>query len=283
LHVLEHASYAGRLMPVDPVDWSLRKVEAEAYLERVAERVHAADVAAETFLQEGMAAERITEFARSQNSDLIVLSSHGQSGMSAWDLSSVVNKVLHRFHGSIMVVRAYHPPSEDLAAIRYMRILVPLDGSQRAEHALPVASALIRYYGGRLRIAHIVPRPQMPRRTPPNAEDQEMESRLIERNSEEAKRYLSQLQEQIGADIDAEVFQNAHVAGRLHELSDERELELIVLTAHGESGQTKWRYGSIAASLIAYSSVPLLVIQDLTPEQIEPTRAELASRQHKGH
>jgi nucleotide-binding universal stress UspA family protein len=268
---------------VDPVDWSLRKTEAEAYLEKVAARLAQMRLQPYVHLLEGTAAERITEYARSEKADLILLSSHGQGGISPWEIGGVVSKVLHRSHTSALLVRAYQPCSEDLAAVRYREIVVPLDGSQRAEHALPVASALARYSSGRIRLAHVVPRPEMSARAPARPEDLEIESRVFERNREEAYRYLEQLQQKIAVASEVDIIQEGPVAVRLDELAHKREVDLVVLSAHGYSGQSRWRYGSITTTFLGYSAVPVMVLQDLAPEQIEPTRAELASKQHKGH
>ena len=75
---------------------------------------------------------------------LIILSSHGQSGLSEWNVSSVVQKIVLRARTSIMIVRAYQRIPPETAGLRYRRILVPLDGSQRAECVLPVAVTLAR-------------------------------------------------------------------------------------------------------------------------------------------
>jgi hypothetical protein len=54
------------------------------------------------------------------------------------------------------------------------------------------------------------------------------------------------------------------------------------MSAHGYTGETKWRYGSVVVSFIVYGAAPLLVVQDLAPESIEPTEAELSARKFGG-
>jgi len=60
-------------------------------------------------------------------------------------------------------------------------------------------------------------------------------------------------------------------------------VDLVLLGAHGYSGQRKWPYGSITTSFIEYGSMPLLIVQDLDPEEIELTQAEKAAAEEKGH
>jgi hypothetical protein len=61
---------------------------------------------------------------------------------------------------------------------------------------------------------------------------------------------------------------------------EENEIDLVMLTAHGLSGKTKWPYGSIVISFIAYGTKPLLVYQDIARENMEPTRAEDAAQEY---
>jgi len=72
------------------------------------------------------------------------MSSHGQSGLSPWNVSSVVQQVILRAHRSLMIIRAYQPVTAELTSLRYRRIFLPLDGSQRAEMRLTLAESLAR-------------------------------------------------------------------------------------------------------------------------------------------
>jgi nucleotide-binding universal stress UspA family protein len=282
LHVLEQYPGFGQTLPVDPVEWSIRKAEAAAYLDKVAGRLKEIGLPVEEQVLEGSPAERIIDFAHSRHVDLIVLSSHGKNGISAWDVSSVVNKILYRTHASTLLIRAYQAAA-DLNELRYRHIMLPLDGSQRAEHAMGIAVELARRNGGGLRIIHVVERPRRPSQAPPTREDVELENRIVERNRTEATRYLEELSRRLEVESTFDVIVGGPVAARLHELSSENDVDLLVLTAHGESGLAKWRYGGVTTSFLAYGKLPILVVQDLGPQEIQPTYAELAAQQHKGH
>jgi nucleotide-binding universal stress UspA family protein len=135
LQVLEQNNPPDQVRPVDPLNWRFRQIEAKTYLEDVDRRLQEAKLigSIETVLVEGQAAERIIELAHERNVDLIVLSSHGRSGLSGWNVSSVVQKIILRAHTSVFVARAYQANQPDLLGLRYQRILAPLDGSQRAD------------------------------------------------------------------------------------------------------------------------------------------------------
>jgi nucleotide-binding universal stress UspA family protein len=265
---------------VDPLNWRIRKAEAESYLGDLALRLQKAGLTAEKQILEGPAAERIVEFSRKNNVPLIMLSSHGQSGLSGWNVSSVVQKIILRAHTSIMIVRAYQPASADVTGLRYRRLLVPVDGSQRAEFILPVAATLARAHEAETLLAHVVRRPEIPRQTPPTDEDVELADRLVERNQTEAVRYLNQLRSRLSGEVQVRVVVSDHVAATLHELVDQEKIDLVLLTAHGYSSLTRWPYGSVVSSFITYGSTSLLIVQDLPQDKIEATEAEVAAERN---
>ena len=69
----------------------------------------------------------------------------------------------------------------------------------------------------------------------------------------------------------------------LHELVEREKADLVVLSGHGYSGRMEWPYGGVANSFVQYGTTPLLIVQDLSPEEIELTEAEAAIREIKGH
>ncbi len=280
VHVMDPPHRANWRRAVDPLNWRIRKAEAESYLGDLVLRLQKAGLASEKQILEGSAAERIVEFSHKNNVPLIMLSSHGQSGLSGWNVSSVVQKIILRAHTSIMIVRAYQPASTDVTGLRYHRLLVPMDGSQRAECILPVVATLARAHEAQILLVHVARRPEMPRRTPPTDEDVELADRIVERNRTEAIQYLDQLRSRLSGDIQARVLVSDHVTATLHELVDQEKLDLVLLTAHGYSALTRWPYGSVVSSFITYGTTPLLIVQDLPQDKIEPTRAEVVARRN---
>jgi len=283
LRVLEPPHAANRIRPIDPLDWHISKAEAGAYLDGLTTRLQEASLQTENTLVEGQAAERIIEFAYGHDVNLIVLSSHGRSGLSRWNVSSVVQKIILRAHVPTMIVRAYQPVTSDLAGLRYRRLLIPLDCSQRAECVLSPATTLARFHKSELLLAHVVSRPEMPRRAPPTQQEVELANQITELNKLEATRYLEQLRSQLALDVRTRLLISDNAAATLHDLVDQEDVDLVALGAHGYSGGTKWPYGSIVINFIAYGTTPLLIVQDLSPDEVERTRAEVAAREYKGH
>jgi nucleotide-binding universal stress UspA family protein len=267
---------------VDPLDWQIRKAEAWTYLEQVSTRLVESGLQVQIEILEGNAAERIVEYVQLNDISLIVLSSHGQSGLTGWNVSSVVQKVILRARISMMIVRAYVHQSTPLDDIRYRRILVPLDGSQRAESVLPNATAMARSQDTQVLITHVVRRPEMPRRTPLPVEDIELIERITERNRAEAEKYLAELKSRLDVNIEMRLLIDPSVTSALHELIEKEKIDIVYMTAHGFTGDTRRPYGSTVVSFIAYGTTPLLIFQDLRKDRILLTQAELAAKERGG-
>ena len=283
LRVSEPFGVTARLRMIDPVDWQIRKAEAESYLSGIAAGLQNAGLRVSTHLYDGRPAEQIIEVAHVWNADLILMSSHGQSGLSPWNVSSVVQQVILRAHRSLMIIRAYQPVTADLTGLRYRKIFLPLDGSQRAEMPLTLAESLARAHSSDILAAHVVRQPELPRRTSASQEDLLLVNQLTERNRAEAIKYLEDLKSRIDLSIQTKLEVSPSISRSLHQIADENNVDLTILSAHGYSGDTRWPYGSVGLGFIVYGSTPLLILQDLPTNRIEPTQAEIAARETGGH
>ena len=284
MHVL--VDQAPLRAPVDPGSWYFWKVEGKAYLQDISTRLYNQGWQCATVLDEGHAADRIIQYAHDNQISLIALSSHGRSGLSGWNISSVVQKVLLRAGISVLIVPAYRNYPVNLADLRYERVFVPLDCSQRAEHVLPVAVKLAANHHASLRLAHIVSRPEMPSHLPLPQKEVELCNQVVERNQREANRYLEEVHSRLASglfEIQTYVRVSENPIEALHELLEREDADLVILSAHGYSGSCRWFYGSVTLSFIAYGTIPLLILQDLSPERIRPTYAELATKEQPVH
>ncbi len=283
LRVLEPSLGSMRMQLIDPVDWQIRKAEAVSYLGGLAARLQDADLHVSTEIREGKPAEQIIESARSWSADLILMSSHGQSGLSPWNVSSVVQHVILHSHCSVMIVRAYLPAGAEMTGLKYHKIFLPLDGSQRAEMPISFAEALVRKYGSELLVAHVVQEPELPRRTHPSQEDLLLVRQLTQRNREEAIIYLENLRSRLSAPIEAKLETSPKVSQSLHRIAEENQVDLTILSAHGSASDAHWPYGTVVVSFIVFGSTPLLILQDLPFDRLEPTKAEIAAREKGTH
>jgi nucleotide-binding universal stress UspA family protein len=283
LRVVARAHATDRGQTVDPLRWHMHKTEAESYLNSVATRLREAELQVDKVILEGEAANNVIAFAHHHDVDLVLLSSHGQSGLSKWNISSTVQKIILRAYMPVMIVRAYRSPPDDLTGLHYKRVLAPLDGSQRAECVLPLACKLVSFHDAQLLLAHAVRQPEVPRHTPLTEEETELVDRISEYNRLEAEKYLKGLKKRLECDVELHLLESKDTAAALHDLIQEKEVELVALSAHGYTSTPRWPYGSMVLNFIAYGTTPLLVMQDMSSEELEQTQAELATKETKGH
>ncbi len=277
LRILEknHTGTSAQLF--DLLNWQINKTKSALYLDKIQARLQKSNVRIRTDVLEGLVAEGITEYAQSRGMKLIVLSSHGRHGLTQWGISSVTQKTILSAQTSLLIVRAH--AGELTETLVYRNILVPLDGSQRAENVLPTITQLANFHKSQIHLVQVIQTPEMARQMPPVREDIELSNRVVERNREEAERYLEQLKSRSyleGIIVQTHLIASDNAAAALHQLVEQEQIDLVALSAHGYSGNHQWPYGSMVNNFISYGKTSLLIVQDL-PSRQEPTSPELLS------
>ena len=101
--------------------WDRHQQEALAYLKEICQRHECPNVQVDVVVETGLVAETIIEFAQEQSVDLIVMATHGRSGLQRWVFGSVADKVLRGADVPVLLVRAHGrrnlPQSEDAAEV----------------------------------------------------------------------------------------------------------------------------------------------------------------------
>ena len=285
LQVLERGQTDDTLL-VDPLEWHISRGEAEAYLADWTRRLTEVDVKAAYKLMHGRVADQVIDFVQDHGIDLMVLSSHGQGGLGGWNVSGTVQKIIFRVHSSVMIVRAYQPVDIDLTGLECRNLLLALDGSQRAESAVAPATQLARFYSCRVLVASVTSRPEMTRHRPLTAEEAQLADKLTGLNQLETVSYLQRWAATLssaGVEVETRPLVGTSPTEVLQDVVEQERVDLVVLSAHGATGTARWPYGSVATNFIAYGTTPLLIIQDVAPENMVPSAAELAARERRRH
>src|SRR5579863_4164807 len=148
----------------------------------------------------------------------------------------------------------------------FQRILVPLDGSDGAEQAVPVAARLARASGGTVILVQVAPLPTSYRVGNKFPAEEYSESVMEEVNALPMN-YLarvSKMAELVGVQTETRV-EYGEVAPSLLAAVEPLEVDLIVMCSHGYSGFKRWALGSIAHKIIPHSPVPVLLLRDGGP------------------
>ena len=288
LRMLEKSQTDATAQLVDLLTWQINKTKATLYLEKTQAQFQESGLRVQSAVLEGLVAETITEYAQNQGTKLIILSSHGQNGLTQWGISSVTQKIILSAPTSLLIVRArqyadYHVESAETPL--YQRVLVPLDGSQRAENVLPNIIQLAQAHKSQIHLVQVVQTPEMARQLPPEREDIALAEQVIARNQQEAGRYIEEVKSRSvlqGIAVQTHIITSDDSALALHQLAEQEQIELVALSAHGHSGNCQWPYGSMVNNFILYGKVSLLIVQDLPAKQ-EPNPLDQQIRDRVEH
>ena len=301
LRVLEPISYHENPAAVDPLQWQIHKAEADAYLQGIANRVRenlgeksSTDEGerkgrVDFTVREGKAAENIVDFAHTENIDLLVICTHGSGGLSRWNISSVTQKVINLIYLPVLIIRAYDRSILDENIKRYRRILLPIDSSRRAECSLSAGIELTRgemSVGGlseavgdksTLFLAAVIRPPELPIPEPFPIEICQLTENLLQLSHQAVERYLYEMKERLPVNCDTCVVESTSVPSAIQGLAEQEDIDMVILCAHGYSGQVTWPYGTVTWNYIQHGTKPLLIIQDVPRSQVRPTAAEIAA------
>ena len=161
----------------------------------------------------------------------------------------------------------------------YKRILVPLDGSKRAERAIQVAARIARAFDGSIILLRVASAPVDTGKFSSAAgyvED------TIDSDITGAATYLEDIagsDELAGINTEVKTF-TGEVAPTILSAAQTFHASLIVMCSHGYTGFKRWALGSVADKITRHSSIPVLVLRDRGPEPAmtdqQPVRALVA-------
>lgn len=206
-------------------------------------------------LLQGRPAAALADYAEDQNIDLVVMTSHGRSGLSRFWLGSVADQLLRRVAPPVLLLRpgAASPPT------RFYRVLVALDETE-SESVMASSLAL----GGLDRgthfvLGHVVPLPPAAI-TQPGREPWD----LAEPEREAAHARLERLARRMREDglaVSVRVVAGEKVGGRILELARAEQCDLIVVGTHSaRRGDERLALGSAADKVVRGATRPVLVV-----------------------
>ena len=266
-----HVAIAGA--PASPLRVTVR--EAEAYLAVLRQRLAGEGFAVSTVALHDTALHAITHTARTSGAEIIVISTHGRTGVGRTMLGSVADEVLRHTTLPVLLVRAAEAPAAPGRG-PYGRILVPLDGTALGETALGyLARGELGRAGEVVALRAISPDAgSLVYGMPGYAARQ---ARADEQARAEATTYLDRVVEAHlpGWTYRAEVLMDTP-DGAIQAAALEG-IDLVVMATHGRTGLGRLAYGSIAERVLRHATAPVLLlhgVQAATPVPTpEPVRA----------
>jgi len=217
---------------------------------------------AKAVILSGEPAREIVDYAERNNVSLIIMASHGRSGIMTWAIGSVVNKVLQRVSIPILLIRAKTPHTEASTEKIFNRILIPLDGSELGEAALPHIQELSNKLSTEVTLLQVLA-PGKHVHTIGGLNYVPFKEQHLESMKTEAMQYLEKVSKRLTGTKTITKYE-LRIGDAAHEIirfADETSTSLIAMSTHGYSGVRQWIMGSVAQKILQAGSKPVLFVK----------------------
>ena len=234
--------------------------EAEGYLKKASARLEQAGVKVAYDAVEGPPAGVIVEAAESVPQSLIAMTTHGRSGPGRWLFGSVADRVLHTTTRPLLAIRS-RKETGATATASVRRIVLPLDGSELAETAVPHAVAVAKALHAGITAVQCVTSVAYAYGAGylPPADAQTMDDEAEASARAYLEKAVTSLRAQGVNDVDSRML-SGQAAESIVDFARSVPDHLVVLATHGWSGITRAMMGSVAGRLVRHSEGPVLIV-----------------------
>lgn len=236
------AFLAGAALQAEQAEQRALLATAEAELAALAQELREQGLMVNCQVREGDPAEVILNTMAAEHAQLVVIATHGRSGLGRWLYGSVADAVVRAAPTPVVLVPPDAPPA--WPSDRALRILVAIDELRLAEAMLPAVAALARPLGASLRLVHVCP--------PQQYDDDPTLARARLGALAEGLR-------QEGLPIFTQV-EMGQPFRTISQVASEQAVDLVALATHGRHGVERTVWGSVATATLRQARVPLLVV-----------------------
>jgi nucleotide-binding universal stress UspA family protein len=220
--------------------------QATAYLDKMRERVAATGAHVRTEQMLGDVTAILLDYERDAGIDLVVMCSHGRTGLTRFVLGSVAEHLLRHGTAPVLLVRPFGDPEP----VTLQHAVVPLDGSERAEEALRVVDQLARYVVHEVTLLRVIGAAE---------------------EGPDAKRYLDEVAGRLTQEhlaCQRRVEQGDPAATIIDVAGTDK---VVVMATHGRSGLTRWALGSVADRVARGGVAAVLLVRAGATARPQPT------------
>jgi len=219
----------------------------------------------------GYPADEILHYAEKNEIDLILLATHGHSGLKRWYIGSVAGKLLNAAKIPTFLVRAGIQEETTFDKWPSQTLLVPLDGSELAESVIPHVETMAGQRSSEpvdVVLLRVSETPTMPSYYGPDISGVSYDwgdyiQPEARRRKQVATEYLAGIEKQLKdkkINVRSEVIEGKS-NDEIVDYAGKNPYSIIVMASHGRSGLSRLVYGSVAANLLQGISNPILLIK----------------------
>lgn len=223
-------------------------------------------------LHAGPVADVLEGYAKRHEVDLIVISTHGRSGISRMSLGSVTDSLIRHTSIPVLVVK---PPTSYLnprVGDEFRRVVVPLDGSTLAEQILPRVTQLATLEEAEITLLHILTSQSY------SENGADPDSTWWDKKTP-AQEYLFRIAKKLrrtGSIVRTDIVVSENVAEAIGEFAARDSSDLIAIATHGRGGLARMLRGSVADAVMHSGKASMLVFR---PEQSVRKEESIAESQ----
>ena len=215
----------------------------------------------------GYPADEIVPYVDKNNINLILMATHGYSGINRWAMGSVAYKVMRSVKVPVLLIRA--GITEEMISEKMCggTILVPLDGTKRAESVLPHVQELVKQFGEdemEVVLLRVCEHPDissdypysMPVSWEEHVEQEQVKCKLV------AGVYLTEISKELkkaGIKVRTEL-SLGKPADEIITYANKNNSSFIIIATHGRSGISRWAYGSVAEQVMLGTFAPVMLV-----------------------
>jgi len=256
---------------VDPDDplWTEADLDRDQqYVEQIAsELMTGAHLAVTCAVMRGEVGETIRLRAQNVHADLIVMTTHGRTGLSRAWLGSVADSVMRHSFIPVLMLRPTETARERRAPRPpFAHVLVPLDGSATAADILSTATDFARANGADVALLRVVPPVPMlvpldiaaPVALGTTIPDEPATTALTAEKKTELAEVARQLRDRTGLAVEAHVYVGERPAAAISDFAAQHGIDIIAMTTQGR-GASRLLLGSVADKVLRSSGLPVLL------------------------
>lgn len=220
----------------------LDEQDAQAQTQRAMEWLSARGLTTRRLVEDAASPTDLLNISAREHVSYVVMATHARSGLARVAMGSIADQLVRHGHCPTLLVRARGRRAEHPAMAR---ALVPLDGSAMSELALPTLTRFVGKLVKHVTLLRVV--------------DPEGRSGA----SAEAQRALDVVRERLERDVESlrgqvETLLLWGMPGQ-QILEESGQHDLIIMATHGQTGATRWAFGSVADEVLHEARTPLLL------------------------
>lgn len=222
---------------------------ANDYLQGMAHLLRKTNPSVRYVVQYGPAADAIMDYSAETGMQQIIIATRGHGSLGRWTKGSVAERVVHAANAPVVLVRGRE---QDLRRARTplpcRRVLVALDGSNRAEQVLSPIAATARALGCEMILFQVS-----------IAFLSECSTRAANRMANAYLKRVAERLEKQGIKVSTAV-RTGPVAETIIQFAETNEVDLIAMSTHGRTGIARWALGSVASQVLRDGSTPVFLV-----------------------